>query len=160
MSEQGTQQLNRSAMRALLAHYRITAHDTAPEDVITDWLRELRGRSVGECHAALSSMAPNRPARHGGRGRPADRTRAVPAGRHGHTELGQAAAAARPGRRPGGGRARRRQGLRGDGLERAREARTRPFGAVPVLQGAGRSPVQPVDPQPPAPARGPRPEPG
>ncbi|MDX8056679.1 hypothetical protein SK571_45555 [Lentzea sp. BCCO 10_0798] len=60
MSEHGTQQLNRSAMRALLAHYRITTHDTAPEDVITDWLRELRGRSVGECHAALSSMAPNR----------------------------------------------------------------------------------------------------
>lgn len=60
MSEHNAQQLTRSTMRMLLAHYRITPGDTAPEDVVTDWLRALRGRTVGECHAALSSMAPNR----------------------------------------------------------------------------------------------------
>ena len=60
MSEPQAQQLNRSTMRALLAHYRITPGDTAPDDVVTAWLRELHGRSVGECHAALSSLPPNR----------------------------------------------------------------------------------------------------
>ncbi len=60
MSAQQAQQLNRNAMRALLAHYRITADDTAPEDVVTEWLRALRGRSVGECHAALTTLPPNR----------------------------------------------------------------------------------------------------
>lgn len=60
MSEHNAQQLTRSTMRMLLAHYRITPGDTAPDDVVTEWLRALRGRTVGECHAALSSMAPNR----------------------------------------------------------------------------------------------------
>ncbi|KJK50441.1 hypothetical protein UK23_10620 [Lentzea aerocolonigenes] len=60
MSDRNAQQLTRNAMRALLAHYRITPGDTAPEDVVTEWLRELRGRSVGECHAALSSLPLNR----------------------------------------------------------------------------------------------------
>ncbi|MCX2950866.1 hypothetical protein [Lentzea sp. NEAU-D7] len=56
MSTPNAQQLTRSTMRALLAHYRITPGDTAPEDVVTEWLRELRGRTVGECHAALSTL--------------------------------------------------------------------------------------------------------
>ncbi|WP_154697236.1 hypothetical protein [Lentzea guizhouensis] len=91
MSEHGTQQLNRSAMRALLAHYRITADDTAPEDVITDWLRELRGRSVGECHAALSSMAPGRVQRATAAEVARLITLAVQAGRDGRAELGASA---------------------------------------------------------------------
>lgn len=60
MNEPNAQQLNRSTMRALLAHYRITPGDTAPDDVVTEWLRELRGRSVGEVHAALLTLPPNR----------------------------------------------------------------------------------------------------
>lgn len=58
MNGHNAQQLTRTTMRMLLAHYRITPGDTAPDDVVTDWLRALRGRTVGECHAVLSTVPP------------------------------------------------------------------------------------------------------
>ncbi|TWP47410.1 hypothetical protein FKR81_32365 [Lentzea tibetensis] len=52
--------LTRSEVRGLLAHYRLAGGDQVPDGMVTAWLRDLRGYSAGECHAALSSLPPNR----------------------------------------------------------------------------------------------------
>ncbi|CRK55457.1 hypothetical protein [Alloactinosynnema sp. L-07] len=56
MSREHQPPLTRAEVNALLTHYRLVP--TPVTDVhITRWLRELRGYSAGECHAALAAMA-------------------------------------------------------------------------------------------------------
>lgn len=52
----GQPPITRSGVRALLAHYRLGDGDRVSDDTVTAWLRDLRGYSAGECHAALASL--------------------------------------------------------------------------------------------------------
>jgi hypothetical protein len=73
--------LTRNEVHGLLAHYRLGDGDHVSDEQVTAWLRELRGYSAAECHAALSSL----PATRVTRATPAqiacliDRARAQPA---------------------------------------------------------------------------------
>ncbi|MGH7731806.1 MAG: zinc finger domain-containing protein [Candidatus Eiseniibacteriota bacterium] len=52
--------VTRSEARALLTHYRLAGAAPVTDDLVTAWVRDLRGYSAGECHAALVAMAAHR----------------------------------------------------------------------------------------------------
>lgn len=52
--------LTRGAVYALINHYRLAGPGQVTDDQVTTWLRELRGYTAGECHAALTAMAGHR----------------------------------------------------------------------------------------------------